>query len=172
MKTRPSIPLIAFHIALVMTTGVAIAAGPALPASLLAQKAPAGAVSVVKARETAKPGEPIVIRGRIGGRETALLPKAAIAVIADEKAITPCNAIPGDSCPKPWDYCCESAEKLKVSTATIQVRGEDGKVLRAPLRGIGGLKELSTVVISGTVDASSNKDVLVINATSVHVEKP
>jgi hypothetical protein len=148
------------------------AADPALPASLLAEKAPKDAVSVAKARETAKPGEAIVLRGKIGGRKIALVPKAAIAVLADEKSITSCNNMPGDSCATPWDYCCETPEKLTASTATIQVRDEKGKVLRAPLRGLGELKELSTVVISGTVDAASTKDNLIVNATSVFVEKP
>jgi hypothetical protein len=143
-----------------------------LPSSLLVSKAPAGAVGVVKARDKAKPGESIVVRGKIGGRETVLVPKAAIAILADEKALMPCNAKAGDSCSKPWDYCCESPEKLKASTATIQVKDAKGKVVRAPLRGLGELKELSTLVVAGTVDASSNKDLLVINVTAIHVEKP
>ncbi|QIF01079.1 hypothetical protein [Roseimicrobium sp. ORNL1] len=148
------------------------AADPALPASLLAEKAPKDAVSVVKARENAKPGEAVVLRGKIGGRKIALLPKFAMAVLADEKAITSCNDMPGDSCKTPWDYCCESPEKLSSSTATIQVRDEKGKILRTPLRGLGELKELSLVVISGTVDPASTKDNLIVNATSIFVEKP
>jgi hypothetical protein len=148
------------------------AAEPALPSTLLAEKAPADAVSVKKARKDAKPGEAIVLRGKIGGRKIALTPKAAIAVLADEKSITSCKDMPGDTCATPWDYCCETSEKLAVSTATVQVRDEKGKVLRATLRGLGELKELSTVVISGTVDAASTKDNLIVNATSIFVEKP
>ncbi len=148
------------------------AADAALPSSLLASKAPANAVSVVQAREKAKPGEKIVLRGRIGGRMVSLMPKAAIAVLADEKTITACDAMPGDSCKTPWDYCCESPEKLQASTATIQVVDEKGKVVRASLRGLGDLKELSTVVVEGTVNAASSKDVLVVNVSAIHVEKP
>jgi hypothetical protein len=133
------------------------------------KEAPKGALSVAKARENAKPGESIVVRGKIGGRAVALAPKMAIAVLADEKAITPCNAIPGDTCATPWDYCCETPEKLKASVATIQVKDEKGKIVKAPLRGLGELKELSTIVVSGTVDAASDKDVLIINAAAIHV---
>ena len=140
--------------------------------AVLVKTAPAGAVSVTAARKDAKAGEAIVIRGRVGGRMTSLVDKAAIAVLADEKAITACNDMPGDACKTPWDYCCETPEKLKASTATVQVRGENGKVLRSTLRGLGGLKELSTVVVKGTVDAASSKDVLIVNATSIQVEKP
>jgi hypothetical protein len=149
----------------------ASAAESALPTGLLAEKALKGAVSVTKARETAKAGESVTVRGNIGGRAVALSPKLAIAVLADEKAITPCNAIPGDSCKVPWDYCCETPEKLKAATATIQVKDAKGKLVKAPLRGLGELKELSTVIVSGTVDAASDKDVLIINATAIHVEK-
>ena len=159
-------------IAILAVASILHAADPALPSSLLADKAPKDAISVSKARKDAKPGEAIVLRGKIGGRKIALVPKAAIAVLADEKSVTSCNDMPGDACTTPWDYCCETPEKLKTSTATIQVRDEKGKVLRAPLRGLGDLKELSTVVISGTVDAASTKDNLIVNATSVFVEKP
>jgi hypothetical protein len=145
---------------------------PALPDTLLVKTAPAGALSVSKARATAKPGEAVVVRGKVGGRMTPLLDKAAIAVLADERAITACNDIPGDACTTPWDYCCETPEKLKKATATIQVRDEKGKVLRTSLRGLGEMKELSTLVVAGTVDAASSAEVLIINATSIQVEKP
>jgi hypothetical protein len=159
-------------IAVLVVASVIHAAEPALPSTLLADKAPKDAVSVSKARKDAKPGEAIVLRGKIGGRKVALVPKAAIAVLADEKSIKSCNEIPGDSCEFPWDYCCETPEKLAASTATVQVKDAKGKVLRTTLRGLGELKELSTVVISGTVDAASTKDNLIVNATSVFVEKP
>jgi phosphohistidine swiveling domain-containing protein len=169
MKRIPILPLFAISVALLSPS---VSRADDLPKELLAAKAPKDAVSVVKAREKAKAGESIVVRGRIGGRAVALLPKSAIAVLADEKAITPCNAIPGDSCKIPWDYCCDDPAAIKASIATIQVRGEKGKVIRATLRGLGELKELSTVVVAGTVDSASNKDVLIINATAIHVEKP
>lgn len=174
MKTSQNSNLLtlALYSLAITFSGTAHAADPALPPSLLAAKAPARALSVVAAREKAKSGEPIVLRGKIGGRMVALLPKAAIAVLADEKAVASCDANPADACKTPWDYCCESPEKLKASTATIQVRDEKGKVLRAPLRGLGDIKELSTVVVSGTVDAASSKDVLIVNATAIYVEKP
>ncbi|RBP47761.1 hypothetical protein DES53_101560 [Roseimicrobium gellanilyticum] len=169
---KPTLRSLLTIAALTVTATLTHAADTALPSSLLADKAPAEAVSVKKARESAKPGEAIVLRGKVGGRKIALVPKAAIAVLADEKSITSCNDMPGDSCAFPWDYCCETPEKIAASTATIQVRDEKGKVVKAPLRGLGDLKELSVVVISGTVDTASTKDNLIVNATSIFVEKP
>ena len=97
---------------------------------------------------------------------------AAILVLADEKAITSCDDIPGDSCETPWDYCCEDSSKIAASTATIQVRDDNGKVIRSTLRDLGGLKELSHLVIGGTVDSSSTAEALIVNADKIHIEKP
>ncbi len=147
-------------------------AGPEIPASVIASDAPEGAVSVIEARAAAKPGEAIVLRGKVGGKMKPLSDTTAILVLADEKAIASCDENPDDACETPWDYCCEEASKIAASTATIQVKGDDGKLLRSSLRGIGDLKELSHLVISGTVDAASTAEALIVNADKIHVEKP
>ena len=144
----------------------------AFPASLIADAPIADAKSVVAARADGKPGEAIVLRGKVGGKKTPLSDKAAIFVLADEKEITSCDDIPGDSCPTPWDYCCEDPDKIKASIATIQIVDADGKVIREGVRGLAGIKELSRLIISGTVDESSTPENMIVNATSIHVEKP
>ena len=134
--------------------------------------APDGALGVVEARAAAKPGETIVLRGKVGGKMKPISDVAAILVLADEKAIASCDQNPADLCETPWDYCCEEASKIAASTATIQVKGGDGELLRSTLRGIGDLKELSFLVVSGTVDAASTPEALIVNADKIHVEKP
>ena len=146
--------------------------GGGLPKTLLADTAPEGAVSVVDARKQGKPGEAIVLRGKVGGKMSPLSKAAAVFVLADEKAITSCDDIPGDECETPWDYCCADPDDIKASIITIQVRGEDGKVVRSSARGLGGMKELSRLVISGTIDETSTDEFMVVNATKIHVEKP
>ena len=144
----------------------------AIPATFVAATAPEGAVSVVEARAAAKPGAPIVLRGKVGGKFKPISESVAILVLADEKAIASCDQNPDDQCEAPWDYCCEEAAKIAASTATIQIKGEDGKLLPSTLRGFGDLKELSHLVISGTVDETSTDAVLIVNADKIHVEKP
>ncbi|MGK0190096.1 MAG: hypothetical protein ACI9R3_005916 [Verrucomicrobiales bacterium] len=144
----------------------------AIPDGLISATAPENAVSVVEARAAAKPGAAIVLRGKVGGKMTPISDTAAILVLADENAIASCDQNPDDLCETPWDYCCEEASKIAASTATIQVMGDDGKLLRSTLRGIGDLKELSHLVVSGTVDAASTAEALIINADKIHVEKP
>lgn len=127
---------------------------------------------MVEARAAAKPGAPIVLRGKVGGKPKPISESVAILVLADEKAIASCDQNPEDQCEAPWDYCCEEASKIAASTATIQIKGEDGKLLPSTLRGFGELKELSHLVISGTVDDASTADALIVNADKIHVEKP
>ena len=143
-----------------------------IPEAVVATTAPERAVGVVDARAKAKPGEAITVRGKVGGKINPISDSAAILVLADEKAITSCDDIPGDECENPWDYCCEDSSKIAASTATIQVRDADGKIVRSTLRGLGGLKELSHLVIAGTVDSNSTPEALILNAEKIHVEKP
>lgn len=153
-------------------TSGASAATSDVPSGLLAEAAPEGALSVIEARAAATPGEPITLRGKVGGRISPISEAAAILVLADEHAIQSCDTIEGDACATPWDYCCVEAATIAASTATIQVRGADGSLLRTTLRGLGGLKELSHLIVSGTVDTASTPEALIINATGIHVEKP
>ncbi len=143
-----------------------------LPATLLADKAPDGALNVVAARAAAKPGAPIVLRGKVGGKMKPFSDAVAVMVLADLEAITSCDKDPDDTCETPWDFCCEEAATIAASTATIQTKDADGKVLRSTFRGLGGIKELSELVIAGTVDDASTPEALIVNATSIHVEKP
>lgn len=121
-----------FTVVAAISSGGLRAADSSLPASLLAAKAPEGAVRVVKAREKAKAGELIVLRGLIGGRMVSLTPKTAIAVLADEKAVAPCSANPNDACKTPWDYCCEKPSTRTEHALAVELRSADGKVLATP----------------------------------------
>jgi hypothetical protein len=140
--------------------------------SVIAAVAPDGALSVVAARAAAQPGEAIVLRGKVGGKFKPISDTAAILVLADETAIKSCDETADDECETPWDYCCEEASTIAASTATIQVMGDDGKLLRSTLRGVGDIKELSHLVIAGTVDPTSTPEALIVNADKIHIEKP
>jgi hypothetical protein len=57
-------------------------------------------------------------------------------------------------------------------TASIQIIGEDGRVLEGNLKGTKGIKELSSVIVSGKVAPQSTPDALIVNATLIHVSEP
>jgi hypothetical protein len=130
---------------------------------------PAGARPVHEVREDAVPGDEVVLTGRIMGRANPFVDGRAAFVVGDTTLLTPCNERPDDQCETPWDVCCNDKAAIRSGTATVQIVGENGRVLPHGLKGVNGLAELSTVTITGTVAETSTPDALVINATALHV---
>ena len=139
-----------------------------LPADLVVADAPADAQDVTAVKKTAKDGDAIVIRGKIGGGEEPMAKNRAMMTILDPSVQT-CDKVPGDSCKTPWDACCEPSEKIAANSATVQVVGADGKPLAGTLAGVANLKPLSTVTISGTARRPADSDVLIVEAKQIHV---
>ncbi len=129
------------------------------------------AMAIHLARRQTAAGEPVTINGRVMGRLHPFVDGRAAFVIGDPELLTPCNEKPDDNCPTPWDVCCDTAEAKREGTATIQIIGDDGRVLPASLHGVNGLVELSTVTITGHVAESSDGDTFIVNASSIHVHQ-
>jgi hypothetical protein len=129
------------------------------------------AQSIHIARTTAKPGDTITLKGEVMGREKVFVDGRAAFTLGDPDKLTTCNKMPGDTCTTPWDACCDSKELKRIGIASIQILGEDGRVISSELKGVNGLKELSSITVSGVVDQSSTEDNFVINAKQIHVEK-
>jgi hypothetical protein len=85
--------------------------------------------------------------------------------------LTACSDTPGDECETPWDNCCDSPEDKKRGTATIQIVDADGRVLKEPVEGVGGLANLATITVTGTVADGSSADLLIINAKAIRTGK-
>lgn len=131
--------------------------------------APADPKPIHQVRTTAKPGDQITVSGLVMGREKPFVDGRAAFILGDPAKLTPCNKMPDDHCKTPWDACCDSPELKKEGTATIQIVGPDNRVLKQSLKGEHGLKELSAVTLTGTVDKASTPEALIINATAMHV---
>ena len=58
---------------------------------------------------------------------------------------------------------------MRASIATIQVIDENGKPVKSGLRGLGGLQELSNLIVVGEVAKESNAENFLVNATGIHV---
>jgi hypothetical protein len=130
------------------TNGQPEAATPAIDGSqyLLTSK-PEDAATVIAARRDAKDGEPVVLVGRIGGSANPWIAGRAAFSIVDE-SLKACSDIPGDECPQPWDYCCETY-KLPTATALIKVVDDSGSLVPADAKQLLNVVELSTVVVQG-----------------------
>lgn len=128
-------------------------------------------IQVKKARETAKPGEEIVVTGRIAGAKHPFSKDYATLILADDSLRT-CDRIPGDTCPTPWDACCVEAETIQASRLLVQLLGADGLPIEASLNGVGGLKELDEITVVGSVDPASTADNMILNAVKIHRASP
>ena len=60
---------------------------------------------------------------------------------------------------------------IKASIVTVQAVDEAGKPLKAGFRGLGGMKELSSLVITGEVAKGSTESNMLVNATGIFVKK-
>lgn len=127
---------------------------------------PDGGQDVIAARESTQDNEDIVIVGRIGGGEHPWVEGRAAFSIVDP-SLKACSDIPGDGCPVPWDYCCET-DKLPTSSALITVVDENGDVVKADARALLKVKELSTVVVRGRAKVDDEGNLMVL-ATGVFV---
>lgn len=145
----------------------------ALPIGVILTAAPADPQNVVEARSKAKAGDEIVVQGRIGGQVRPFVEGRAMFQLVDLSLPT-CNMTPGDTCETPWDYCCEPKDQLAAKSVTIQIVGDNGKLLAVDLNGQHGLKPMARVIVRGTVDRKSDEKAIVIQANGIYVdtEKP
>jgi co-chaperonin GroES (HSP10) len=152
--------------------GTPATAAPSAELTKILASAPGGDVKAIHTiRTTAKPGDEITISGKIMGSTKPFVEGRAAFILGDKELLTACNEIPGDSCDTPWDVCCETAEEKKQGTATIQIVGADGRVLKENLEGAGGLEKLAEVTVTGKVAEGSKADALVVNATAIKAGK-
>ena len=130
-------------------------------AKYLLASEPATALNVIAARKSAKQDESISLVGRIGGSTDPWINGLAAFTIVDT-SLKACNDIPGDSCSKPWDYCCESSESLTSATALVKFVDEKGQILNVGARDLLNVAELNTVVVTGKAqrDDAGNLTVL------------
>lgn len=153
------------------TSAEAVAPDPVLEKFFTAEAIP-DAQAIHTARTTAKPGDRISLKGSLIGREKIFVDGRASFILGDPEKLTSCDKMEEeDHCETPWDACCDSKEVKKIGIAAIQILGDDGRVLSGNLKGTKGMKELSSITLTGTVAENSTADNLIINATKIHVEK-
>lgn len=124
--------------------------------------APGDAVSILDAKASAKEGDEIVLRGRIGGRASPIAGDSPVFTIVD-LGLPYCGEVEEEGCKTPWDYCCETPETVTRHSATVQIV-TDG--VADPVAA--GLEPLDELILIGTVGPRLNDDMLTIRATGVY----
>lgn len=140
-----------------------------IPFGLMLEKEPEKVKSVIDAKQSAKPGDKIAIRGRIGGSARPFVDGRAVFTIVG-RGPHACSDHDDDQCKTPWDYCCTPREELRAHSATVQIVDENGAPIRTGIKGRSGIKELSELTVVGTV-VSTDGGSLIIRATGIHVNE-
>ncbi len=121
---------------------------------------PAGAEDVIQVRQAAQDQDDVVVVGRIGGsREPWVEGRAAFSIV--DNSLKACSDIEGDTCPAPWDYCCETA-RLPTSQALVKVVDENGDLVKTDARQLLNVKELQTVVVQGRAQRDEGGNLTVL----------
>jgi len=146
------------------------AAQAPLPAGLLLTREPPGARPVEDVKKGAKVGDAVTIRGVVGGSKDPFVEGRAMFTLMGF-GLKPCGAgSPMPDCATPWDYCCDLPGDIAAHSATVQFVDANEKPLRVSLKGKGGIKELSELIVVGKVKQVEGK-LLIVNATGVYVAK-
>ena len=127
---------------------------------------PAGSLEVKELLSEAKDGDEVVVIGRIGGEKDPWVEGLAMFNIVDN-SLVPCNEIPGDKCPWPWDYCCDP--NVATSRTLVEVVDKNGETVVEDARRLLSVTELQTVVVKGTARRDTDGNVTLI-ATGIFVQ--
>ncbi|QDV41009.1 hypothetical protein Enr13x_08470 [Stieleria neptunia] len=110
-----------------------------------AESEPEGAMPVGEAREKTEDGQDVTLVGLVGGSSEPFVEGLAAFTIVDPKVP---YCADDEGCPTPWDYCCQT-DAVKDNIATVKIVDDAGKPVAQDAREFLGVKELSTVVVSG-----------------------
>ena len=138
--------------------------------SLIVSSAPENALPISEIRKSTKVGKEVTLSGVVMGRMDPFVDGRALVMLGDPAAITTCNLRPGDNCETPWDVCCDDPEVIAKSVATIQVLNDQGIPLKQNIKGVKGIKELSSLIVTGIIAEGSNDKNLLVNASSIYIQ--
>ena len=126
---------------------------------------PGTAYSVADAKEEL-PTEEVVVVGRI----RKMVKGFAVFQITDDK-LDYCGEVnENDTCPTPWDYCCDPQDMVNDLTLAVQFEDENGKPLRADL--FGDLRLCDLVAVKGKVTRDDQGNVVVHAKSFFRKERP
>ena len=133
--------------------------------------APADPIDILDMRKSASSGDTVTFSGKALGKKQIFMKDRAIMVLGDPKKLISCDLGTCKGCPTPWDACCDLPEDIQSAIVSVQIVDTTGKPLQTGIKGLGGIKELSEVIITGIVAPGSNDKNMLINATGIFVKK-
>lgn len=151
-------------------TPAAEGAATPLPAESLLSESPGEATPITQLKQSAKEGDTVVIRAKVGGDVKPFVPGRAVMMVVDATLPQSCGVRADDPCTTPWDYCCTMPDELRPHMATVQLVDAEGRPLKVDLGNSPSVKPLDTIVVRGKVGPRPDDATLVVNADAIYVE--
>jgi hypothetical protein len=148
-------------------SGMDATAVSAIGAKYLVEQEPVDPKDVNDVVDSAADKEQVTVLGRIGGDQSPFVEDVAAFMIVDRK-LKACNENENDSCPTPWDFCCEA--DLSKNLMTVKFVDDKGQVVPIDAKELFQLKELQMVVVSGELQKSKDGSVALV-AEKMYVRK-
>lgn len=130
-----------------------------IPESVWAPQPVEGAVEIRDLVGKVQDGEEI----RVAGRVKDFVESRAVFTMVDNELLA-CSDRENDSCPEPWDYCCEDATELARKTVTVELHDAAGKPLRHAMKGAHGLTHLDRITVSGQAHVNEAGNIRIVLA--------
>ena len=124
------------------------------------------ALSVIEVRTYNSTDKELVVEGFIGGRKD-LSRKTVMFILGI--LLETCDEKINDSCPTPWDVCCEDRNKVANSTMSVQLLDANGSLLAGTLQGVAGLEAGAKVKVKGSLDEKTSTRAFIINAKNIQL---
>lgn len=118
----------------------------------------------IAATRSLKPGERVIVRGRLLGAERLFEENQAMFLMADPAYVTP-----DESNLHPFRASEVPAAVKRAHMLTVQVLDREGRVLPVSLQNVHGLKSMSYVVVSGVMSAETTPSSPVVDAETIEL---
>ena len=125
-------------------------------------------ISVCEFRDTNDTTKDYTVEGFIGGRKNPFAENRAIFILGDNTLET-CDEKSNDSCPTPWDVCCEDRKKILSSTISVQVLDVDGSIIKGSLKGVSGIDSGKKIKVRGKLNTKSTAEAIILNAEAIQI---
>ncbi len=138
--------------------------------TIILKEMPKEVTTISKIRESAKLGDKVTFKGDAIGSMNIFMENRAVMILGDPDKIKACNLIPGDGCETPWDVCCDDPDVIKASIITLRYLDASGNILKEGFKGVNNIKELTSLIVSGTVAKESTKENMIVNVSGLFVK--
>ncbi len=147
-------------------SAVVVAAAPSPAAATMSLAAdPGAALSVVDAK--AKGAQPeVTVTGRV-----ADVVKGRFAFTIMDLAVPYCGETnKEDHCKTPWDFCCESKERITANSLFVEARDTEGKPIATP--SLPDLRLLDRVKVKGKLEVDAHGNPVLLATGVFRAERP